>query len=34
MLETGEVNKEMLAEIESRDNIFAEIDYAIYRSRP
>jgi len=32
MLETGEVNEEMLTEIESRDNIFAEIDYSIYRS--
>jgi 1,4-alpha-glucan branching enzyme len=31
MLETGEVNEEMLAEIESRDNIFAEIDYGVYR---
>jgi 1,4-alpha-glucan branching enzyme len=32
MLETGDVNEEMLAEIESRDNIFKEIDHSIYRS--
>ncbi len=29
---TGEVNFELLAEIESRDTIFQEIDYRIYRS--
>ena len=32
MLETGEVDEELLTEIESRDNIFAEIDFAIYRT--
>lgn len=32
MLETGEINEPMLAEIENRDNIFAEIDYREYRS--
>jgi 1,4-alpha-glucan branching enzyme len=32
MLTTGEVNFELLAEIESRDTIFQEIDYRIYRS--
>ncbi len=31
-LENGDINEEMLAEIENRDNIFAEIDYRIYRS--
>jgi 1,4-alpha-glucan branching enzyme len=30
MLETGEVDHEMLAEIERRDNIFADIDYSVY----
>src|SRR5688572_13337427 len=30
MLETGDVNLELLAEIERRDNIFAEIDYSVY----
>ena len=33
MLETGEVDHELLAEIENRDNIFAEIDYRIYCSQ-
>nr|MBA3353830.1 DUF1957 domain-containing protein [Blastocatellia bacterium] len=32
MLETGDVDFEMLAEIERRDNIFPEIDYSIYAS--
>ncbi|MBP9109775.1 MAG: DUF1957 domain-containing protein, partial [Pyrinomonadaceae bacterium] len=32
MLESGEVDEELLAEIESRDNIFEEINYKIYRS--
>ena len=32
MLETGEVAHDLLAEIESRDNIFAEIDYRVYCS--
>ena len=32
MLKTGELNEPLLAEIESRDNIFAEIDYQVYRS--
>jgi len=32
MLETGEVDHELLAEIEHRDNIFAEIDYRVYRN--
>jgi 1,4-alpha-glucan branching enzyme len=32
MLEDKEVNEEMLTAIESRDNIFSEIDYRIYRS--
>jgi 1,4-alpha-glucan branching enzyme len=31
-LENGEINEDMLREIESRDNIFAEVDYRIYRS--
>lgn len=31
MLETGEINEALLAEIEHRDNIFAEIDYAVFR---
>lgn len=30
MLETGEVNEPLLAEIEARDNIFQEIDFRIY----
>jgi 1,4-alpha-glucan branching enzyme len=30
MLETGDVDHELLAEIERRDNIFAEIDYSVY----
>jgi 1,4-alpha-glucan branching enzyme len=32
MLESGEVNHALLAEIESRDSIFQEIDYRSYRS--
>ena len=32
MIETNDFNEPMLAEIENRDNIFAEIDYRIYRS--
>ena len=32
MLEKNEFNEAMLAEIESRDNIFQEVDYRIYRS--
>jgi 1,4-alpha-glucan branching enzyme len=32
MLQNKDINEEMLAEIESRDNIFAEIDYRVYRS--
>ena len=32
-VERGEVNEERLAEIENRDNIFAELDYRTYRSR-
>jgi 1,4-alpha-glucan branching enzyme len=32
MFEQNEFNEELLREIESRDNIFAEIDYRIYRS--
>jgi 1,4-alpha-glucan branching enzyme len=32
MLETGEYNESLLAEIERRDTIFQEIDYRIYRS--
>lgn len=31
-LESGEINEELLAEIESRDNIFQEVDYKVYRS--
>ncbi len=31
-LENDNINEEMLSEIENRDNIFAEIDYRIYRS--
>jgi 1,4-alpha-glucan branching enzyme len=30
MLESGEIDHELLTEIENRDNIFAEIDYRIY----
>jgi 1,4-alpha-glucan branching enzyme len=33
MLESGEVDAELLAEIENRDNIFQEIDYRVYQSR-
>lgn len=33
MLESGEVNEDLLAEIENRDNIFQEIDYRVYQSR-
>lgn len=32
MLEKNEFNEPLLAEIENRDNIFAEIDYTVYRS--
>lgn len=32
MLETGDVDYELLAEIERRDNIFPEIDYTVYRT--
>jgi 1,4-alpha-glucan branching enzyme len=32
-IEQGHVDAERLSEIESRDNIFAELDYRIYRSR-
>ncbi|HMQ03036.1 MAG TPA: DUF1957 domain-containing protein [Pyrinomonadaceae bacterium] len=32
MLESGQVNEALLAEIEGRDNIFQEIDFRIYRS--
>jgi 1,4-alpha-glucan branching enzyme len=32
MLETGEVNEPLLAEIERRDTIFQEIDFSVYRS--
>jgi 1,4-alpha-glucan branching enzyme len=32
MLETGTVDEELLTEIESRDNIFAELDFSIYRT--
>jgi 1,4-alpha-glucan branching enzyme len=32
MLETGEVNEELLAEIERRDNIFSEISFQQYAS--
>ncbi len=31
-LENGDINEELLAEIERRDNIFQEIDFRIYRS--
>jgi 1,4-alpha-glucan branching enzyme len=31
-LESGETDEDLLVEIESRDNIFPEIDYRIYRS--
>ncbi len=31
MVETGEFNEPLLKEVESRDNIFAEIDYRVYR---
>ena len=32
MLESSQINEPLLAEIENRDNIFAEINYRIYRS--
>jgi 1,4-alpha-glucan branching enzyme len=32
MLESGEVDNELLSEIERRDNVFAEIDHTVYRS--
>jgi 1,4-alpha-glucan branching enzyme len=32
MLETGEVDTDLLTEIEGRDNIFPEIDYSVYKS--
>jgi 1,4-alpha-glucan branching enzyme len=32
-LEDGTIDEERLAEIESRDNIFPEIDYRVYRTR-
>jgi 1,4-alpha-glucan branching enzyme len=32
MLETGDVDHELVAEIERRDNIFPELDYLVYRS--
>jgi 1,4-alpha-glucan branching enzyme len=32
MLESGDIDHELLAEIERRDNIFQEIDYLVYRS--
>jgi 1,4-alpha-glucan branching enzyme len=32
MLDTSEFNEPLLAEIENRDNLFAEIDYRIYQS--
>ena len=32
MLDTGETDHDLLTEIESRDNIFAEIDYRVYQS--
>lgn len=32
MLESGDIDGELLIEIERRDNIFAEIDYSVYRS--
>lgn len=31
MLDSGEVDHDVLAEIERRDNIFSEIDYTVYR---
>ncbi|MEZ5428836.1 MAG: 1,4-alpha-glucan branching protein domain-containing protein [Pyrinomonadaceae bacterium] len=33
MIDTKEFNHDLLAEIERRDNIFAEIDYRVYRSK-
>jgi 1,4-alpha-glucan branching enzyme len=32
-IESARINEERLAEIESRDNIFAELDYRTYRTR-
>ena len=32
-IESGEISEELLTEIEARDNIFAEIDFRIYRSK-
>lgn len=31
MLESGDIDEELLAEIERRDNIFPEIEYSVYR---
>jgi 1,4-alpha-glucan branching enzyme len=33
MLESGDVNEELFAEIVARDNIFSEIDFRVYRSQ-
>ncbi len=33
IIETGEYNEALLAEIEARDNIFREIDFRVYRSK-
>ena len=33
MLDSGDIREDLIAEIESRDNIFAEIDYRVYRSQ-
>ena len=32
-IESGRIDNERLSEIESRDNIFAEVDFRVYRSR-
>ncbi|HSK72849.1 MAG TPA: 1,4-alpha-glucan branching protein domain-containing protein, partial [Pyrinomonadaceae bacterium] len=32
-IENGNINEELLQEIENRDNIFSEMDYRVYRSR-
>jgi len=31
-LENDDINEDLLAEIENRDNIYAEIDFQIYRT--
>lgn len=32
-IESGQINKEQLADLEAKDNLFAEIDFGIYKTR-